>query len=679
MGRFTGLLGILVILGAAWLFSSHKRAIKLRIVGWGLGLQFAFAVLVLKTDFGKLFQAIGAGVNAMLGYTEAGSAFVFGDQLGRSAGPFGVIFAFQVLPIIIFIASFFAILYYLGIMQWIVRGMAIGMQKVMGVSGAESLNVAASIFMGQTEAPLTIRPFLAGLTESELFTIMASGMAHVSGSVMAAYVKIAGVQIQHLLTAVIMTAPATIMLAKIFIPEIGKPVTAGKVEIKIEKTAVNVIDAAAQGAGDGLHLALNIGGMLIAFLALIAMANGILGWVHGCRLWAGCRYPSKRFSAWCLRRWPGSWACPGKMPRTIGDLLGDAAGPQRIRGVPETRADEGDTRSAVLHHRDLCALRIRQLQFHRHPDRRHRCSGAESQVGSGAAGAESGGGGNDGEFHVGLHRRNVAVMEEARQYIESRTDLRPAIGVVLGSGLGAFADELTGRVDIPYAEIPGWPTSTAVGHAGKLILGKLGDLAVAVMSGRAHLYEGNTQAQATYGVRVLGQLGVKAIVFTNAAGGINLTLERGGLVLISDHINLQGSNPLVGPNDDRLGPRFPDMSDAYAHCLREVAKEVATELCIPLSEGVYAAMLGPSYETPAEIRFLRTIGADVVGMSTVPEVIVANHMGIKALGISCVTNMAAGILPQKINHEEVLETGAMVRDTLVRFLKALLPRLAEAA
>lgn len=270
------------------------------------------------------------------------------------------------------------------------------------------------------------------------------------------------------------------------------------------------------------------------------------------------------------------------------------------------------------------------------------------------------------------------MIAEAKQYIESRTDLRPAIGVVLGSGLGAFADELTARVDIPYADIPGWPVSTAVGHAGKLIFGRVGDVAVAAMAGRAHLYEGNTPSQTTYGVRVLGQVGVKSMVFTNAAGGINLTLERGGLVLISDHINLQGSNPLVGPNNDLLGPRFPDMSDAYSRCYREVAKQVAVELCIPLSEGVYAAMLGPSYETPAEIRFLRTIGADLVGMSTVAEVIVANHMGIKVLGISCVTNMAAGILPQKINHEEVLETGAMVRDTLVRFLKALLPRLSEA-
>ena len=215
-----------------------------------------------------------------------------------------------------------------------------------------------------------------------------------------------------------------------------------------------------------------------------------------------------------------------------------------------------------------------------------------------------------------------------------------------------------------------------MGHSGKLIFGKLGgSLEVAVMAGRAHLYEGHPMQAVTYGVRVLGSLGVRSMVFTNAAGGINLALGRGGLVLISDHINLQGANPLVGPNDDALGPRFPDMSEAYSCAYREIAKQVAAELGIAVSEGVYAAMLGPSYETPAEIRFLRTIGADVVGMSTVPEVIVANHMGMKVLGISCVTNMAAGILPQKINHEEVLETGAMVRDTLVRYLKALLPRL----
>ncbi|HEV2446296.1 MAG TPA: purine-nucleoside phosphorylase [Candidatus Sulfopaludibacter sp.] len=269
------------------------------------------------------------------------------------------------------------------------------------------------------------------------------------------------------------------------------------------------------------------------------------------------------------------------------------------------------------------------------------------------------------------------MIEEATRYLEGHLAAQPAIAVVLGSGLGAFADELSERRDIPYADIPGWPGSTAVGHAGKLILGRIGGVNAAVMAGRAHLYEGYTPQQVTFGVRVLGKLGVRSMIFTNAAGGINLALERGGLVLISDHINLQGCNPLVGPNDDSLGPRFPDMSDAYSREYRETAKGVAAELGIRVGEGVYAAMLGPSYETPAEIRYLRAIGADVVGMSTALEAVAANHMGMKVLGISCVTNMAAGILPQKIHHEEVLETGAMVRDTLVRYLKALAPRLAE--
>ncbi len=279
MGRFTGLLGLVVIMAVAFLLSPHKRAIKPRLIAWGLGLQFTFAFLVLKTDFGKLFEFASTAVNALLQYAESGSQFLFGP-LGTKGGPYGVIFAFQVLPIVIFIASLFAIMYQLGIMQVLVRAMAVMMQKVMGVSGAESTCVAASIFMGQTEAPLTIRPFLAGLTQSELFTIMTSGMAHVSGAVMAAYVKIAMVDIKHLLTAVIMTAPATIMLAKIIMPEVDEPETMGNVKVEVEKPGVNIIDAAARGAGDGLQLALNIGGMLIAFLALIALANGILGWIH---------------------------------------------------------------------------------------------------------------------------------------------------------------------------------------------------------------------------------------------------------------------------------------------------------------------------------------------------------------------------------------------------------------
>jgi CNT family concentrative nucleoside transporter len=281
MERFTGLLGLVVIVLVAYIFSTNRSAIKPRVLYWGLGLQFGFAFLVLKTNFGFLFKAASNGVNNMLAYAVAGSSFVFGDKLGAKNDQFGVIFAFQVLPIVIFIASFFAILYYLGVMQVFVRAMAVVMQRVFGTSGAESTNVAASIFMGQTEAPLTIRPFLAGLTQSELFTVMASGMAHVSGAVMAAYVLIAGVEIRHLLTAVIMTAPATLMLSKILVPETQVPETLGGIKIEVEKPGVNIIDAASRGASDGLQLALNIGAMLIAFIGLIAMVNGILKGIHG--------------------------------------------------------------------------------------------------------------------------------------------------------------------------------------------------------------------------------------------------------------------------------------------------------------------------------------------------------------------------------------------------------------
>jgi purine-nucleoside phosphorylase len=246
--------------------------------------------------------------------------------------------------------------------------------------------------------------------------------------------------------------------------------------------------------------------------------------------------------------------------------------------------------------------------------------------------------------------------------------------VVLGSGLGGFAEELEDPVEIPYADIPNWPRSTAVGHAGKLILGRLGQREVAVLSGRAHLYEGYTPAQSVF-VRVMGKFGVRGMVFTNAAGGLNLAFQRSALVLISDHINLQGSNPLAGPNDDSLGPRFPDMSEDYSKRYRMIAREAAASLGIRLHEGVYAALLGPSYETPAEIRYLRAIGADLVGMSTAAEVIAANHMGIKVLGLSCVTNMAAGLQTGKISHAEVLETGVQVRETFTRLLKAVVPQL----
>jgi CNT family concentrative nucleoside transporter len=319
MERFTGLLGLVAILATAYVFSTDRRKIKPRLLLWGLGLQFLLAFLVLKTNFGLLFQSASVAVNALLEYAEEGSRFLFGP-LGAKSGPYGVIFAFQVLPIVIFIAALFAVLYQFGVMQVVIKAMAIGMRRIMGASGAESTCVAASIFMGQTEAPLTIRPFLAGLTRSELFTIMTSGMAHVSGAVMAAYVKIAGVEITHLLTAVIMTAPATILLSKMFIPETEEPQTAGDVKIEIEKPGVNVIDAAARGAGDGLQLALNIGGMLIAFLALIAMVNGMLGWVHS---WAPI-IPESMQKIFGLVFAPIAWllGVSWKDASTVGNLLG---------------------------------------------------------------------------------------------------------------------------------------------------------------------------------------------------------------------------------------------------------------------------------------------------------------------------------------------------------------------
>ena len=283
MGRFTGLLGIAAVIAVAYLFSKDRRAIQPRVIYWGLGLQASFAFLVLKTPVARWFRALSEVVNRLLGYSIEGSRFVFGDKLGAPNDQFGVVLAFQILPIIIFIASLFAILYYLGAMQVFVHSFAVVMQKVMGTSGAESTSVAASIFMGMTEAPLTIRPFLAGLTESELFTIMTSGMAHVSGAVMAAYVLIGHVEIRHLLTAVIMTSPATLMLAKMLMPETGHPATMGGVKIEVERPGVNVIDAAARGAGDGLHLALNIAAMLVAFIGLIALVNGGLHAIHGTR------------------------------------------------------------------------------------------------------------------------------------------------------------------------------------------------------------------------------------------------------------------------------------------------------------------------------------------------------------------------------------------------------------
>jgi purine-nucleoside phosphorylase len=286
--------------------------------------------------------------------------------------------------------------------------------------------------------------------------------------------------------------------------------------------------------------------------------------------------------------------------------------------------------------------------------------------------------------------------EQAAQFILAALAQNPAlriprIAVVLGSGLGDFAGSLQQAVAIDYEQIPFFPRSTAIGHAGRLVIGKLGDVTVVVMQGRVHQYEGYTAKQTAFPIRVFGRMGVRALVLTNAAGGINPQYGEGALVLIGDHINLQGANPLRGPNDERFGPRFPDMTEAYTRAYRQIALEAGRKHGMELHEGIYAALAGPSYETPAEIRYLRAIGADLVGMSTVPEVIVARHMGIGVLAISCVTNMAAGLLPQQaniglvgdpvspreINHEEVLATGRRVRGKLLALLGDVIPGIEE--
>ncbi len=280
MGRFTGLLGLLTMLALAFAFSTNRRAIRVKTVVWGLGLQIVLAIFVLRLQAGQwLFANAGYWAKHLLDFSYYGSSFVFGE-LGRQQSSLGLIFAFQVLPTIIFIAAFFAVLYHLGVMQIIIRAGAWIMTTVMGASGAESLNLAASIFMGQTEAPLTIRPFLPELTESELMTVMTSGMAHISGGMMAAYIAVGGAEAKNLLTAVIMTAPGTLLIAKMLVPETGKPLTAGRVEMPHMEKESNILGAIARGTVDGLHLALNVGAMLITFLALLALVNAMMGWTH---------------------------------------------------------------------------------------------------------------------------------------------------------------------------------------------------------------------------------------------------------------------------------------------------------------------------------------------------------------------------------------------------------------
>jgi purine-nucleoside phosphorylase len=266
-------------------------------------------------------------------------------------------------------------------------------------------------------------------------------------------------------------------------------------------------------------------------------------------------------------------------------------------------------------------------------------------------------------------------VKEAADAVRARVRTLPEIAVVLGSGLGDFAGTLGDAVSMPYADLPNWPASNVIGHEGRLVVGTVQGKTIAALAGRCHVYEGHDLRTVTFAVRVLGVLGVKTLILTNAAGGINAGFLQGALMVIDDHINLIGDNPLAGANDERFGPRFPDMSEVYAARLRRIADEAGKAVNLLLPHGVYVALLGPSYETPAEIRYLRTIGADAVGMSTVPEAIAARHMGIEVLGISCITNMAAGVLPQPLDHREVMETARRVRGQFMSLLEGIIGRL----
>ena len=273
------------------------------------------------------------------------------------------------------------------------------------------------------------------------------------------------------------------------------------------------------------------------------------------------------------------------------------------------------------------------------------------------------------------HPGSFEQVEAAAAFLRARCTRLPETAIVLGSGLGDFADRPRQPLAFAYAEVPHWPQSSVVGHAGRLVIGDVAGRQVAVLSGRAHLYEGRPLAEVVFATRVMARLGVRRLLLTNAAGGINTVFAAGALMVIDDHINLLGTNPLIGDNDERFGPRFPDMTEVYSSRLRAIADEASRDAGVPVAHGVYVAVHGPSYETPAEIRYLRAIGADAVGMSTVPEAIVARHMGVEVLGISCITNMAAGVFPEPLRHEEVLETAARVRGAFISLLETIVERL----
>ncbi len=555
-----------------------------------------------------------------------------------------MIFAFQILPTIIFIAALFAILYYIGVMQIIVRLFAVVMNKVMGASGAESLNVAASIFMGQTEAPLTIRPFLPRMTQSELMTVMTSGMAHISGGIMAAYIAF-GIEAKHLLTAVIMTAPGTLMMAKMFVPETETPETRGTVKLEIETTDVNIIDAAGRGTAEGLHLALNVGAMLISFVALIFLVN------------AHPRQPSassmQMIFGWVFAPVAWSLGVPWKDAAVVGNLLGTRMVLNEFIAFAQLGAlkESLDPRSFTIATFALCGFAnfasigmqiggIGALAPTRRSDLarlglRAMLAGTLANfvtaiiVGFSAVSATF-------EQAVGSRRVAARHAAAAAPTSPSCSARGSAISPITSASRSRFptATFRTGRRRASSVMPASWSAARSRGRT------------VLALSGRVHHYEGHDMQTVTFAMRALGRLGVPRVILTNAAGGISPNCSRGALMVIDDHINLMGNNPLVGPNDERFGLRFPGHDQRLlAAAARASPTRPRPALGVAVQHGVYIAVLGPSYETPAEIRAFRTLGADAVGMSTAPEAIVARHMGIEVLGISCITNAAAGVLP----------------------------------
>ncbi len=503
-----------------------------------------------------------------------------------------------------------------------------------------------------------------------------------SGGVLGAYIG-TGAESKDLLTAILMTAPASLFLAKILIPETGTPETLGQVHGGDLPPDANVLDAAARGTREGLELALNVAAMLISFLALIALVNKGLGLVGDAFHYEGLTLQMILGKALAPLAW--LLGVPWKDCQAVGGLLGSRAVLNELIAYGQLGDSARPAPAEIVLDRDDCPVRVRQHQLDRHSARRHRGVDPQAAGGPGPSGGACPAGGDPGEFPVRFHCGSAHPMipnifeqaQDAAVVIGQRVGTFPRVAIVLGSGLGAFADGLTEPIRIPYGAIPHFLEPTIAGHHGNLIVGRCGNVPVAVLQGRFHYYEGHDLETVTFPVRVLQVLGVTTLILTAATGGIRPSLRPGDILCLSDHLNLLGANPLRGPNDDRLGTRFPDMSEVYSERLRELAIEEARQLEFTLPTGVYAAMPGPSYETPAEIRMLRTLGADVVGMSTVPEAITARHAGMDVLALAIVSNWAAGITTEPITHDEVIEAGRAVGPRLSELLTRVVQRLGQ--